>query len=106
MDNISAVSILILFIMLFFFIREVVTFSSMKSNKNRKNNKFKSRSKAKPKRGIHLLGMMATFLVTICVALSTFNVSYDSNFLITVTVILAILFYISLGWQTLFKVKR
>lgn len=108
MDNISAVSILILLSLLLFFIREVIAYTSMNENKKKKNNKFKSKTKpkTKPKRGVHLLGMITTFLVMICVAFSTFGISYESKFLITTTVILAVVFYISLGWQTLFKVKR
>lgn len=94
MNNISVVSILILLSLFYFFMYELTTVIRI-SNK-----------KVKGKKGIHILGVLTTLLITICVALSMFNVNYDSKILIIATVVLSVLFYIGFGWQTLFKVKE
>lgn len=93
-SSISIVSILILLSLLCFFICELASIIRI-ANKKVKGNK-----------GIHILGSLTTLLITICVALSTFNVNYNSNLFVIVTVILAILFYIGFAWQTLFEIKK
>lgn len=93
-SSVSGVSILILFALLFFFIYEVSIAIRIRNKK------------IKGKIGVHVLGTITTLLVTVSVALSTFGINYDSNLFIIVTVVLAVLFYIILGWTTLFKIKK
>lgn len=94
MNNITVVSILVLLSLFCFFMYELATVIRI-SNK-----------KVKGKKGIHILGVLTTLLITICVALSMFDVNYDSKVLIISTVILSVLFYIGFAWQTLFEVKE
>ena len=94
MNNISVVSILVLLSLFSFFMYELTTVIRI-SNK-----------KVKGKKGIHILGVLTTLLITICVALSMFDVNYDSKILIMATVVLSVVFYIGFAWQTLFEVKE
>ena len=93
-SSISLVSILIMFLLFFFFIGEAATVIRIRNKKVR------------GKIGVHVLGAVTTLLVTVCVAFSTFGINYNSNLFVMFTVVLAVLFYIALAWQTFFKIKR
>lgn len=91
--DVSVVNILILLSLFCFFIYELSTIIRI-SNK-----------KVKGKKGIHVLGVLTIFLITVCVALSAFGVNYNSNVFVIITIVLSVLFYIGFAWQTLFIKK-
>lgn len=62
--------------------------------------------KEKRRRPLHLIGVIATLLVTIFVFCESVGIDVSSNFLIIGTLILAILFYISYGFDSLFVAKK
>lgn len=55
---------------------------------------------------LHLIGVIATSLVTIFVFCQSVGIDLSSNFLVIGAVIMATLFYISYGFDSLFVIKK
>lgn len=55
---------------------------------------------------LHLIGVFVTLLLTIFLFCQSLDIELSSNFLITATLIMAILFYIRYGFDSLFVTKK
>ena len=62
--------------------------------------------KEKGKIILHLIGVITTFLLTIFLFCQSVGIDLSSNFLIIGTLIMATLFFIGYGFDSLFVVKK
>lgn len=94
MENISLIGLIISCVVSLLFLIELVLFFA---------------SFRRGKRGhlpIHLLGVITTFLVSLCTIATTFSIAIESSFLIKAVIVLAGIFFIVAGINTLIVEKK
>lgn len=94
MSDISYIGLFIAVLLMVFFMLQVGLFIRAI---NKKENK---------KVVLHLIGVITTVLLTIFIFCQSVGIDLSSNFLIIGTLIMATLFYIGYGFDSLFVVKK